>query len=121
MATNDEGIDRASQLEELVVALGRLITNLDLDPDCQWKGHFVQCLSRAQFLLDAGFDQEALNGLSASVRSVFGGMGSFNDYVPARFNSLTGQYAAIEGMEGFNRAAGSVYDAALKLVVVSRY
>lgn len=121
MVARDREIDRRSQLEELIAALSQLIAILELDTSCQWNGHFVHCLSRAQSLRDAGFDQEALNRLSASVRCVFGGMGSFNDYVPARFNSLIGQYVEIEGMEGFDRVAGTVYDKAVELVVVGRY
>jgi hypothetical protein len=121
MPTIENGIDRRSQLLGLIAALGTLVQLLEQDSHCQWTGHFAGCLSRAETLRDDGFDQGALNLLSASLRSVYGGMGSFNDYVPARVDRETGQVALIWGMEAFERAASAVYDASMELVVIGRY
>lgn len=51
--------------------------------------------------------------LSGSVMSVFGGMGSFNDYVPFKHGRL------IAGMEALDEASGRVYQAALALRVIA--
>lgn len=105
--------DRASQLDELIRELGTLCDLLARDSECQWRRHFVSCLHQAQALADNPLDQQSLNLLSGSVMSVFGGMGSFNDYVPFKQGRL------IAGMEALDEASGRVYEAALALRVIA--
>jgi hypothetical protein len=121
MSTTDNGIDRQAQLRELIEALNGLVSVLEQDSGCKWTGHFVRCLTQAESLRDDGYDQPALNRLSASLRSIFGGMGSFNDYAPARVDGEIGRASRILGMEAFDGAAAAVYDAAMKLVVIGQY
>ena len=79
-------MNRSEQLDTLVASLSELIVILSFDPRCQWLSHFEKCLSDANYLRADGFTQNQLNELSGSVRSVFGGMGSFNDYAPVAAN-----------------------------------
>ncbi len=73
---------RIQQLEELQKALMPLCELLRLDKPTYWLAHFERCLQTTDHFLANGFDQASLNEFSISVRNVFGGMGSFNDYVP---------------------------------------
>jgi hypothetical protein len=100
--------DRRAQLEELQTHLAALVGMLRLDPRCQWTRHFEACLHRAESLA-GGAPQDELNVLSGSVISVFGGMGSFNDYAPWQ----NGQ--SIRGMEALSDVSGAVYQSALAL------
>jgi len=109
--------NRPAQLQNLIVHLLNLEQVLALDPTCQWAGHFSRCLSTAKWLASAGASQDQLNELSGSVMSVFGGMGSFNDYAPVR-STGDGAFAAISGMEGLTNVSGLVYDSALALRTV---
>jgi hypothetical protein len=105
--------DRAAQLDELIKELGTLCDLLARDSECEWRRHFVSCLHQAEALADNPFDQQSLNLLSGSVMSVFGGMGSFNDYVPFKHGRL------IAGMDALDEASGRVYEAALALRVIA--
>jgi hypothetical protein len=111
-------MDRSRQLEELVESLGKLIAILKKDENCQWITHFERCLERGRELMSAGAEQSDLNDLSVSVMHVYGGMGSFNDYVPANVDHGTGRPIPIEGMESFEVASGLVHERALALRVV---
>ena len=104
--------DRRTQLESLIGHLAALTDLLALDPKCQWRRHFVSCLLEAKSLSTSSPDQQQLNGLSGSVMSVFGGMGSFNDYAPFQNGRL------IPGMEPLTEISGQVYQSALSLRVV---
>ncbi|RXR07356.1 DUF6966 domain-containing protein [Pseudoxanthomonas composti] len=84
---------------------------LSLDGQCQWTAHFERCLSEAEQLGCKGLDQGQLSALSGRVMSVFGGMGSFNDYAPFRSGRL------IRGMESLDAISGQVYASALSLRV----
>ncbi|EMI53566.1 hypothetical protein RSSM_04995 [Rhodopirellula sallentina SM41] len=100
---------RAAQLQTLIERLRRLVPILTADADCVWARHFANCLHRAETFAD-GFTQDDLNGLSSSVMSVYGGMGSFNDYVAYG--------AGGRPVDGFAGLCGDVYDAALNLRVI---
>lgn len=105
--------DRAAQLDELIMELSALCDLLAHDSRCEWRRHFVSCLRQAEALAATPHDQPSLNMLSGSVMSVFGGMGSFNDYVPFKHGRL------IAGMEALDEASGRVYQAALALRVIA--
>lgn len=106
---------RSAELESLVGSLGRLVDLLRLDSSCQWLQHFETCLRRAQQLLETRFIQASLDELSSSVMSVYGGMGSFNDYAPMRFDPISGRYSHLPGAETFDDVATRVYEDAIAL------
>ena len=107
--------NRSVQLQNLVAHLAALNEVLDLDPRCQWHRHFASCLHEARSLTGHA-SQQQLNELSGSVMSVFGGMGSFNDYAPVR--SSGGSFTVIPGMDSLTDVSGLVYESALALRVV---
>ncbi|RUL62029.1 hypothetical protein EKH79_14030 [Dyella dinghuensis] len=109
---------RREQLEELNVRLGELLLVLTQDPLCQWHKHFAKCQQRAAFLLSQGFTQSDLNELSGSVKHVYGGAGSFNDYAPVRANA-DGSFGIIAGMDHLSELSSKVYDSALAIRVIS--
>ncbi|WP_428825190.1 DUF6966 domain-containing protein [Azonexus sp. IMCC34842] len=110
-------MNRSGQLNALIASLSELVEFLSLDQNCQWRRHFEYCLSRANDLKVLGFEQSQLNELSGSIRSVFGGMGSFNDYAPLAANP-NGSFSVVPGMEHLERFSGKVYESALALMVV---
>ncbi len=107
---------RESQLRELEQALKLLCELLRLDPACRWRSHFERCLEAASRLLHQGFEQSDLNELSGSVRHVFGGMGSFNDYVPVMNTKESSAWYQKCGNP--DKVIGLVYEKALGLMVV---
>ena len=104
--------DRRAQLDSLIRDLGQLTELLAFDPACQWRHHFLTCLRSAKELSHAAPTQQDLSSLSGSVMSVFGGMGSFNDYAPFRGGRV------IAGMESLEDISGRVYESALSLRVI---
>ena len=111
-------MDRLLQLDTLIASLIDLIEVLRLDARCQWLSHFEQCLERAKETLGAGASQSDLNGLSASVMSVFKGAGSFSDYAPVTLNRTDATFKVIAGMESVHDYGARVRDSALQLRVV---
>ena len=109
-------MDRTTQLEALIESLSELTEMLALDSSCQWSRHFERCLVGARELRSNGFEQSDLNELSGSVRFVYGGMGSFNDYAPVAADD-TGLFIVIRGMESLGVVANQVYERALNLMV----
>lgn len=95
-----------NQLNELIAHLAALTEILALDLDSQWGVHFRNCLSTARALAGSSYDGDELTGLACSVMSVYGGMGSFNDYAPWQ----NGRFIA--GMESLDEASDRVYMAA---------
>lgn len=100
---------------QLVRALKTLVEILRLDPSCQWTTKFENDLAKASGLLNK-CDEDDLHSLSASVRYVFRGMGSFNDYSPAIYNPATGKYDPIPGADDFEKVTQEVFDLSLKLI-----
>ena len=107
---------RKEQLATLERALQSLCELLRLDPRCHWRNHFERCLETTSRLLQSGFDQADLNALSGSVRMVFGGMGSFNDYVPIMNTKASSTWYQAHGNP--DKAIGAVYENALALMVI---
>jgi hypothetical protein len=105
-------IDRAQQLRRLVDSLDQLVAILQRDPTCTWTRGFEVLLSDAQHLQSTDFEQNDLNLLSGSVMSVFGGMGSFSDYVPQDAGRVA------PWIREFDEISGRVYEDALNLRVV---
>ncbi|KAA9001325.1 hypothetical protein FJU30_08905 [Affinibrenneria salicis] len=107
---------RRKQLRALTEYLELLCELLRLDSQCGWTTHFEHSLSVANRLLETGFEQVELNELSLSIRSVYGGMGSFNDYVPLvdtpAYRAWRRQHADAD------RVTSKVYDAALALMTI---
>lgn len=101
--------DKTEQLITLKVELEKLVAILRQDEACTWFPHFDRYLARTTYLLEAGFEQNQLNELSSSIRSVYGGMGSFNDYVPPK------------GLWGEQKFADHVWDAAMALKITGEY
>lgn len=110
-------MNRLDTLDQLINALVSLVTLLALDPGCQWTRKFTTDLERARQLKDGAPNASDLAQLSASVRHGYGGMGSFNDYAPAVYDSATRRYVAIPGTDDFETVKHQVFDLALALVV----
>lgn len=111
-------MSRRAQLELLAANLEQLVAILRLDPACRWRTHFESSLQRARDLLDSDFSRDDLTGFSSSVIHVYGGMGIFTDYAPVSYDSPSGRWTPIRGMESFDQIAGRVYDGALSLRVI---
>jgi len=108
---------RKEQLNSLVEALDDLIAVLELDPSFNWTKHFRSARSRAT-MLSGAMSQDALNSFSASVTSVYGGMGSFNDYYPCPPEKRLKAPNRIHSMENLDTFSAAVYDRAVNLRVV---
>lgn len=109
-------MSKLSTLDKLADALLKLVTLLALDPSCQWTKKFKLDQERADQLRLLPLNFRELAELSASIRYVFGGMGSFNDYAPTRYVPATGRYLAIPGTEEFDALRKEVFDLALELI-----
>ena len=117
MVTIDE---RRRQLASLVESLRSLVSILRADDSCQWRNHFETQLSNAEHLLTSGFTQEQLAELSSSICFVFGGMGSFGDYSPDRYDATTGRCSPLPGTQDFENVSGAVQERASELRIVGR-
>jgi hypothetical protein len=109
--------NRREELEALNAHLGELVLMLTRDSLCKWRAHFATCQQRASSLLSHGFTQGDLNELSGSVKHVYGGAGSFNDYAPVRANA-DGTFGIIAGMDHLSELSSKVYDSALAIRVI---
>lgn len=107
---------RRGQLKDLIETLDDLIAVLELDPSCHWVKHFRTARSRGNSILGA-VSQDSLNSYSASVTSVYGGMGSFNDYYPCPPEKRLKASSRIHSMENLETFASVVYDRAVNLKV----
>lgn len=110
-------MNKLTALDQLIEALGRLVALLVLDPGCQWTRKFESDLAWAHQLKSGQVNASDLADLSASIRHVYGGMGSFNDYAPAVYASATRRYTPIPGTEDFDMVRSEVFDLALVLIV----
>ena len=88
---------------------------LYLDKQCAWTEKFERDMDRASQLLEHGFSDRDLASLSTTIRYVYQGMGSFNDYGPGLYNPKTGRYEAVSGTENFESLNQRVYELALNL------
>ena len=112
-----EMTNREKQIDKLIEALEKTIKILRHDKSYQWTRHFSTCLQDAKELQNKGFNQEELNQLSATIMSVYGGAGSFNDYAPSTFSKDTGKVTVIQGMEELSHWSKLVYQYAVELRV----
>ena len=111
-------MNRLKTLEHLSEALLRLVGLLALDPRCQWTHKFELNLQWANHLKTTPQYENELTDLSASIRHMYGGMGSFNDYEPAIYDPITGHYIRIHGTENFEELRIKVFDLALELISI---
>ena len=111
-------MNKLNVLDQLIEALGRLVALLALDPGCQWTRKFQSDLAWASQLKSGQVNASDLADLSSSIRHVYAGMGSFNDYAPAVYQSATRRYASIPGTESFDVVRSEVFDLALALIAV---
>jgi len=106
-----------TKLEHLIFSLEVFLKTLEHDSECQWTESFRGNLSQCQCLLLKGFTDRQLHDLGRSITSVYGGMGSFNDYFPGKYNETTGRYEEISGMENFEEQSRSVFESAQALYI----
>ncbi|ALP68634.1 DUF6966 domain-containing protein [Paraburkholderia caribensis] len=109
-------MNKLTALDQLIEALEKLVALLVLDPGCQWTRKFKSDLVWARQLRAGPVAARGLADLSSSIRHVYGGMGSFNDYAPAAYESTTGRYTLIPGTEDFDMVRSEVFDLALTLI-----
>ena len=112
---------RRAQLAALACALEEIVSLLNTVPGQRWAVHFDVCLERARVLRTDGFVQADLNALSGSVRCVYGGMGSFADYVPVEPAEEPGTWTASPVNEPLDELRSRVWRLALDLMVVGQY
>ncbi len=105
--------DPDAPLHTLVETLSRLCGLLLRDPGGPWYRHFAACLQQAREQRAGPGDLAALHALADRVLSVYGGMGSFNDYVPRH----EGRWIA--GMEELEALSVQVWQAAHALRAVA--
>jgi hypothetical protein len=74
----------AASLDVLVDRLRALVAVLARDPGCTWLAGFRRWAEEAEAIRSAGGPRDEAVLLAAQVMQVFGGMGSFNDYIPHR-------------------------------------
>lgn len=103
-------------LFELANALEQLNAMLSLDATSKWAGLFRHAAEVAKQMSDLPFDPSESARFSASIRHVFGGVGSFNDYEPMQFDPSSGRYITINGTEGFDALRRKVYELATALI-----
>jgi hypothetical protein len=113
-------MNKTATLEKLVQALKRLVEILQLDPSCTWTAKFQNDLAKGIELLNGKYEEDDLRSFSSSIRHVFGGMGSFNDYYPGKYDRLTGRYNRIAGTEDFEKIVKQVFDQSLELISSNR-
>jgi hypothetical protein len=111
---------REDELELLIADLREMVALIEMDPLCRWTAKFRMDLANASQLLANSFNQDDLANLTSSIRSVYGGVGSFNDYLPGRYDPTTGHCVSFPWADQFDRLSTSVFDRALALVISSQ-
>jgi hypothetical protein len=74
--------DKVKILDELVGELEKIVSLLRSDTIGSWTRGFEGFLAEGLELQKVGYPDRGIRDLCGSVRSVYGGMGSFNDYFP---------------------------------------
>ncbi|MDG2537748.1 hypothetical protein P5Y53_08760 [Dyella jiangningensis] len=107
---------RETLLNKLILDLAEMIALLGKDPSCRWAKKFESDLIAAKSVALSPIDPNAYASLSASIRSVYGGVGSFNDYVAGCYDPDTGRYTPFEWSDRLDQLSTTVFDGALALV-----
>lgn len=115
MASTEISASQRDALERTIELLERIITMIRLDPGSRWLQAFKDFLDQARELRDGPATRQDLIDLSVSIMSVYGGMGSFNDYAPGVYDPATGRYAIPRGTEGFEQTAADLHASAMEL------
>jgi hypothetical protein len=102
-------------LPMLIDALQDLVQILEKDPNGRWTSHFRNVLDEARDLQTRSATPEELGCLSISILYVFGGAGSFGDYVPGVYDATTGVLAPLPGTERLEEASSRVAALAVDL------
>jgi len=110
-------------LRKLIESLEKLIKMMELDPKSRLIDVFRDNLDKAKSILsEQPVKKDDLVDLSHSITSIYqGGMGSFNDYAPGKYNPSTCRWTPIPGTEDFENVRSEVYNFALELRVIGRY
>ena len=111
-------MNKRDVLDQLIDALADLVALLALDPKCPWRKTFASNLELARRMKGGPLGADELAALSASIRHVYGGMGSFNDYAPVIYDAATRRHAVIPGMDGLNKITSQVFSLAVDLITV---
>lgn len=100
-------------LADLKLAIEQLCMHLKTDESCIWTNHFEKQLKQVNDLIEYGYVEENLYELSSSIRAVYGGMGSFNDYYNPHQSKERNELIKLYGSSG--DISSRVYDLAVKL------
>lgn len=108
---------QSAALDELTNSLDALVAALARDPNSEWSAAFEALLVRALSLGHSTASASELKALARDVLACYrGGMGSFNDYAPVRYDPATRSWQTIPGLERERELAGLVHDQALSLL-----
>ncbi len=100
-------------LSDLKLAIEQLCLHLKTDESCIWTNHFEKQLKHVNDLIEYGYVEENLYELSSSIRAVYGGMGSFNDYYNPHHSKERNELIKLYGSS--SDLSSKVYDLAVKL------
>ena len=100
-------------LSDLKLAIEQLCLHLKTDECCIWTNHFENQLKQVNDLIEYGYVEENLYELSSSVRAVYGGTGSFNDYYNPHQSKEKNELIKLYGSSC--DLSSKVYDLAVKL------
>lgn len=100
-------------LSQLKLAIEQLCLHLKTDDSCIWTNHFEKQLKLVNDLIEYGYVEENLYELSSSIRAVYGGMGSFNDYYNPQQSKERSKLIKLYGSS--SDLSSKVYDLAVKL------
>ena len=109
---------QAEKLQALIGTLEKLCQFLKLDgEEDRWLPHFQRNLDKARELLQQGWTRQDLKDLTVQIKCVFGGLGSFNDYVPGTPTPEMTAWIAANGDD--NEVIGDVSRACDALLIAS--
>jgi hypothetical protein len=108
---------QSAALDELIRSLEALVAALHCDPDPGWFDVFDARLARARSLATSAAPTVDVGELARDVLTCYrGGMGSFNDYAPVRYDEASGAWQVIPGLEHERELADDVHDKAVALL-----
>jgi len=108
---------QSAALDELIRSLEALVAALRCDPETAWFEIFDARLAEARSLAGSAAPTIDVRQLARDVLDSFrGGMGSFNDYAPVRYEEASRAWQAIPGLEHERELADDVHDKAVTLL-----